>query len=78
MRITFDPTEHPAQLHLPGDVEVICGLPRGFLASRRAVGNGPRYVKVGHRTIVYCVKDVREWLASHAVEPGARRRQGAA
>jgi hypothetical protein len=59
-RMRADATSEVEQLRLPGKIEGRCGLPRGLPAQRRASGSGPRYFKLGHRTIAYRESDVRK------------------
>ncbi|GMV07924.1 MAG: hypothetical protein AMXMBFR53_41990 [Gemmatimonadota bacterium] len=33
-----------------------------FLRTRRVRGGGPKYMRLGHRTVRYAPADLREWL----------------
>jgi hypothetical protein len=57
-------------------VEGRLGLPRGFLKHRRASPGGPRYYRLGRRTVVYRLSDVASWIAQ-CCESAPSRKVGA-
>ena len=42
----------------------VCGVKVGTLRKWRLLGNGPRYLKVGRRSVRYLVSDLQEFLAN--------------
>lgn len=47
----------------PNEAATYCGVSRSFLAKRRLYGDGPKYIKVGRRKVVYRREDLDAWLA---------------
>ena len=54
-----------------GDPELGVVATRGTLAQWRCRGDGPRYVRFGHR-VLYLGADLNAWLDARVVDPGAR------
>jgi excisionase family DNA binding protein len=51
----------------PEQVAESLGVTVNYLAEMRQDGNGPDYVKLGHRTVRYRTVDVDEWIDSNLV-----------
>lgn len=51
----------------PKDAAALLGLSERFLQDMRRLGNGPRYAKMGHRTIRYPIAALRKWLEEQTV-----------
>jgi hypothetical protein len=58
-----EPFEHAEE------IERRLGLPSGFLARRRSSPGGPRFYKLGRRTVVYRPSEVTAWLDRCASDP---------
>lgn len=48
------------------DVARRLGLPRGRVDKMRAAGTGPRFLRLGHRTVRYRLADLEAWLSERA------------
>ncbi|MBC4019391.1 helix-turn-helix transcriptional regulator [Siccirubricoccus deserti] len=53
----------PQSLLTPEDVAVRLGVSRKALERWRGTGDGPRFVRLGHKTIRYRVEDVDAFVA---------------
>lgn len=53
-----------SKLYAPPELAARLGVTVNNLAQMRFRGTGPRYVKVGAKTIRYRESDVEEWLES--------------
>lgn len=51
------------------DVARRLGLPRARVDKMRRNGTGPRFARLGHRTVRYRVADLEAWLAERASSP---------
>lgn len=49
-------------LHKPEEVAEHLGIPVGSLAQMRYRGNGPKFVKLGPKSVRYRDSDIKEWL----------------
>jgi hypothetical protein len=65
------------QLQFAAEVERRIGLPHGTLRERRRSGGGPRFYKVGPRTVLY-ETEVRAWLERSARVPSGTTAASAA
>lgn len=43
-------------------------LSSAFLSAMRCRGEGPRWIKLGRRKVLYLRADVEAWIQAHAVE----------
>ena len=43
-------------------------LSAGFLSAMRCRGEGPRFVRLGLRKVLYLRADVEAWIQAHAVQ----------
>jgi hypothetical protein len=48
-----------------------CGVSEGFLEKAAVTGDGPPYLRLSSRLVVYDVADLDEWLAAHRVQSTA-------
>lgn len=63
---------HQKRALRPGEVEEIYGLDAQTLAHWRCEKIGPRYAKLGHRTVLYQVEELDAFLASNRMETTGR------
>ena len=61
----------------PVDVSKITGLSISTLAKHRMTGDGPPFVKLGHRRVAYRRQAIDEWIAARerTITLGERRAQ---
>jgi predicted DNA-binding transcriptional regulator AlpA len=45
------------------EAAALCGFTPASFASRRARGTGPKFTRVGYRTVRYRYQDLIDWLA---------------
>jgi len=57
-----------SDLMKPQDLADRLGVALITLRKWRQQGKGPRYIKLGHRTIRYRIEDVEEWEIAQAHE----------
>ena len=48
------------------------GVTESTLVNWRRVGQGPRFVRLGYKTVRYSHEDLAHWLAAQTVETGGR------
>ena len=53
---------------LPGEVAAALGTSQAGLAQMRYRGTGPKYIKVGHRRVIYRWSDVRAYLDANVMQ----------
>ncbi len=51
----------------PQEAADYLGVPKQFLAIKRLRGGGPRYAKLGHRTVRYDRADLDAWMTASKV-----------
>jgi predicted DNA-binding transcriptional regulator AlpA len=72
MSIKLDRREYPERLIPENEAAELLGVATGTLANWRCTGRGPRYVRVGTRTIRYPREALEEFLNGELreLEPG--------
>jgi len=55
---------YPAKLRVPQAAEYI-GLSQSTLAKMRLRGDGPPYLKLGGKIVVYDIQDIETWLLAN-------------
>lgn len=61
----------PEQL-TPDEVGALLKVPTTTLAGWRQRGTGPKFIRLGHRTVRYPLADVQQWLreaAGNSIQP---------
>jgi excisionase family DNA binding protein len=71
-------TNQPTDLLSTEKVAALLGVSRPALEQRRRRGGGPRFLRLGPRTVRYRVSDVEAWLAARVEQPGADGKNGGA
>lgn len=56
--------EHDQRYESPEDLEGRTGLSKKFWQERRAKGDGPPYIKLTPKVVLYRPQDVDTWIAS--------------
>ena len=54
---------YPAKMRVPQAAEYL-GLSQSTLAKMRLRGDGPPYLKLGGKIVVYDIQDIESWLAA--------------
>lgn len=54
------------------DAAIYLSVSQGTMSNWRSFGTGPRFLRLGPKTIRYLVSDLDEWLASRDRGPGRR------
>jgi predicted DNA-binding transcriptional regulator AlpA len=77
MRVMTERTAKSIEPLEPAEIiEGALGLPRGFLANKRADQDGPRFYRLGRRTVRYRRGEVIEWVSQCQFAP-PRKTSGA-
>lgn len=62
----------PAACLDTADAAIYLSVSQGTMSNWRSFGTGPRFLRLGPKTIRYLVSDLDEWLASRDRGPGRR------
>ncbi|KAA2213203.1 helix-turn-helix transcriptional regulator [Teichococcus oryzae] len=61
------PTPHHPPLLTPEDVAARLGVSRKALERWRCTGDGPRFVRLGHKTVRYRHQDIETFISARIV-----------
>lgn len=56
--------DHPDAALTVDEASILCGLSPRTLESLRQKGNGPKFFKIGQRTVRYRRADLMEWIGA--------------